>query len=114
MKTIAPSAIGQRDCERDLVYTSNQTAKRRTNPLIVCCQSTLTPMMDMPLLSTAITNPPTMVPITVPIPPDVEAPPMKQAPIASSSNPLPAFGVAALSRPATTRPATAASTPILT
>jgi ABC-type sugar transport system ATPase subunit len=41
--------------------------------LIVCRQATLTPMMDMPLLRTAITKPPTMVPITVPMPPEADA-----------------------------------------
>ena len=39
---------------------------------------------------------------------------MKQAAITSSSKPLPALGVAVLSRAANTSPATAASTPMLT
>ena len=39
---------------------------------------------------------------------------MKQAAMTSSSKPTPAFGVAVFSRAANTRPASAASTPILT
>ena len=39
---------------------------------------------------------------------------MKQAAMTSSSKPAPAFGVAVLSRAAKTRPASAASTPMLT
>ena len=81
---------------------------------MVCFQSTLTPIMDMPLLRTAITKPPTMVPMTEPMPPAAEAPPMKQAAIASSSKLVPALGVAASSLPATRSPARAARTPMLT
>ena len=51
--------------------------------------------------------------ITLPTPPEAETPPMKQAAMTSSSNELPALGVAELRRAATTMPASAASTPIL-
>ena len=56
------------------------------------------PSSDMMLLMTAISRPPIIAPPTRPMPPVVEAPPMKQAAIASSSRPLPAPGWAAFIR----------------
>ena len=94
--------------------TSKPTAMSRTNPLIACCQSMLTPTIDIPLLRTPISRPPTIAPTTVPIPPVVDAPPIKHAAIASSSNPFPPFGVAEFNRPVNTMPARAARTPMLT
>ncbi len=61
-----------------------------------------------------MTSPPIIAPITTPIPPAVEAPPIKHAAIASNSKPIPALGVATLSRAAKTSPERAANTPILT
>ena len=68
----------------------------------------------MPLFITPITKAPMTTPITLPTPPEAEAPPMKQAAMTSSSKELPALGVAELSRAATIRPASPASTPMLT
>src|SRR3989344_2610113 len=50
------------------------------------------PRMDMPLFITPITKAPMTAPITLPTPPEAEAPPMKQAAITSSSKPRPALG----------------------
>ncbi|MNP66289.1 hypothetical protein D3C76_1619840 [compost metagenome] len=55
-----------------------------------------------------------MAPMTVPMPPEAEAPPIKQAAIASSSKFVPAFGVAELRRAAKIRPDSAAKAPMLT
>ena len=55
-------------------------------------------MSCMPLLMTAMIRPPTIAPVTRPTPPVVDAPPMKHAAIASSSNMFPAAGCAALDR----------------
>lgn len=55
-----------------------------------------------------------MAPITLPIPPEAEAPPIKHAAMASSSKFVPAFGVAAFNRAATTKPARADRIPIFT
>ncbi len=49
--------------------------------------------IDIPLFKTPITRPPTIAPITVPIPPEVEAPPKYTAAIASNSIDVPACGV---------------------
>ena len=68
----------------------------------------------MPLFITPMTKAPITAPITLPTPPEAEAPPMKQAAITSSSKPRPALGVAVFRRAANTRPASAASTPMLT
>ena len=57
---------------------------------------------------------PITTPGTVPIPPYAEAPPMKQAPIASISQFVPAVGAAELKRAMQTRAATAESTAMLT
>ena len=68
----------------------------------------------MPLFITPMTKAPITAPSTLPTPPEAEAPPMKQAAMTSSSKPRPAFGVAVFRRAANTRPASAASTPMLT
>ena len=67
-----------------------------------------------PVIQYPITKPPMIAPNTVPIPPEAEAPPIKQAAIASSSKLVPALGVAAFRRAAKIRPDTAASTPMFT
>ncbi|MNM38037.1 hypothetical protein D3C81_487840 [compost metagenome] len=72
------------------------------------------PMMDMPLFITPMMKAPMTAPITLPTPPEAEAPPMKQAAITSSSKPVPALGVAVFRRAAKIRPASAASMPMLT
>ena len=77
-------------------------------------RSVWAPISDMPLLITAMIRPPMIAPTTLPTPPCTAAPPMKAAAMASSSNMLPAVGLAWLSRPAKMMPASAASTPMLT
>ena len=72
------------------------------------------PMIDMPLFSTPMIRPPMIAPPMVPTPPCTAAPPMNAAEIASSSKPSPAFGPARLRRAVKIRPASAASTPMLT
>jgi TIR domain len=72
------------------------------------------PVIDMPLFKTPMMEAPIIAPSTVPAPPEAEAPPTKTAAMTSSSKPVPARGVALLSRAAKIRPATAASTPMLT
>ncbi len=56
-------------------------------------------------LSTAITIPPTIVPKTVPMPPDTAAPPINTDAIASISQPVPSEGPAAVERPTNIIPA---------
>ncbi len=73
-----------------------------------------TPMIDMPLFMTPMMKAPITAPMILPTPPVADAPPMKQAAITSSSKPRPALGVAELRRAAKIRPASAASTPMLT
>ena len=68
---------------------------------------------DMPLFITPMMKAPITAPITLPTPPEADAPPMKQAAITSSSKPRPALGVAVFRRAANMRPASAASTPML-
>jgi len=51
------------------------------------------PMMDMPLFITPMMKAPMTAPMTLPTPPEADAPPMKQAAITSSSKPRPALGV---------------------
>ena len=46
----------------------------------------------MPLFITPITNAPITAPSTLPTPPEADAPPMKQAAMTSSSNPVPGLG----------------------
>jgi hypothetical protein len=87
--------------------TSKATDNNRTRPFIVICQSLPKPNIGIPLLKTPITSAPIMAPVTVPIPPDAEAPPIKHAAIASSSKLIPAWGEAALSLDAKQMPATA-------
>jgi hypothetical protein len=72
------------------------------------------PTNDIPLFSTPINSPPIIAPIIVPFPPEVDAPPIKHAAIASSSKDVPAFGVAAFNLAANTNPDKAANTPIFT
>jgi hypothetical protein len=59
-----------------LLYTSKNTAASSTRPLITCCQSMLIPMIDMPLFITPMMKAPTMAPMTVPMPPEADAPPI--------------------------------------
>ena len=73
-----------------------------------------TPTIDMPLFMMPMTKAPMTAPVTLPTPPEADAPPMKQAAMTSSSNEVPALGVAVLSRAAKISPASADSTPILT
>ena len=62
------------------------------------CHSIPTLSIDITLFSTPITKAPTTAPTIVPTPPEAEAPPIKQAAIASSSNIFPASGEEALKR----------------
>ena len=55
---------------------------------------------------------PTSAPITVPMPPRIDAPPMKQEAMQSSSPPKPADGVPAARRAVVVRPAKAHIRPI--
>ena len=59
----------------------------------------------MPLFITPMKKAPMTTPITLPTPPEAETPPMKQAAMTSSSNELPALGVAEFRRAATMSPA---------
>ncbi|MCY1310130.1 hypothetical protein D9M70_602940 [compost metagenome] len=68
----------------------------------------------MPLFRTPMIRPPIMAPATVPIPPWTAAPPMNAAAMESSSKPVPPAGCAEFRRAVNTRPANAASTPMLT
>src|SRR6478609_5193754 len=67
-----------------------------------------------PLLSTPMISAPQAAPIALPRAPDRLAPPMTQAAIACSSNPVPAVGTPAPSREVSSTPPTAASTPEIT
>src|SRR5271154_466913 len=67
----------------------------------------------IPLFITPMKKAPMTTPMTLPTPPEAEAPPMKQAAMTSSSKELPALGVAEFNRAATIRPARPASAPIL-
>jgi len=66
----------------------------------------------MPLSRLAITSAPTSAPCTVPAPPRIEVPPMKQAAITSSSPEVPADGEPAARRAVLIRPASAHIRPI--
>ena len=61
-----------------------------------------------------MTRPPMTAPMMVPTPPVTDAPPMNEAAIASSSNALPAPGVAACRRAVTMTPARPARAPMFT
>src|SRR5690606_29057740 len=102
-----PQATGEQDdahgdqavtSARRRFHWSNATASSSTTPLTTDCSCIGKPSSDMMLLITAISRPPIIAPPTRPMPPVVEAPPMKQAAIASSSTPLPAPGWAAFIR----------------
>ena len=69
--------------------------------------------MDMPLSRLAITSAPIRAPYTVPEPPRIEVPPMKQAAMASSSLKVPAEGEPAARRPVLIRPASAHIRPMM-
>src|SRR5690606_27383372 len=110
----APGTDQRAAAARRLFQTSNATARSSTMPLTTCCVDWSTPMSCMPFDMTAMMRPPTIAPVTVPMPPVTAAPPMKQAAMASSSNMLPAAGWAALDRAENTTPATEARKPMFT
>ena len=76
-------------------------------PLTIICQYVSTSSIDMPLSRLAITSAPIRAPYTVPEPPRIDVPPMKQAAIASSSAEVPADGAPAARRAVLIRPASA-------
>ncbi len=67
----------------------------------------------MPLSRLVITSAPSRAPYTVPEPPRMDVPPMKQAAMASSSPMLPAEGEPAARRAVLTSPAKAHITPMM-
>ena len=70
------------------------------------------PIRFMPLVSDIIANAPTIDPVTLPTPPDGDAPPTKAAAIASNSKRVHAVVVADLKRDANNMPDRAARRPI--
>jgi len=81
---------------RILLSTSKATAERSTRPLMIWIQFESTLKFARPRFSTPMTKPPIIAPETLPTPPATAAPPMNTAAMASSSKPVPSFGLAAL------------------
>ena len=61
------------------------TASRITNPFTTCCQKGETSNSTSPLFSTPMIIAPSTVPITLPLPPDNDVPPITTAAMESSS-----------------------------
>src|SRR5689334_4411975 len=94
------------------VVTSKITAAARTAPLTMYCIEISMPIRFMPLVRDIITSAPISEPVTRPMPPAGDTPPINAAAMASSSNSVPAVVVADFRRDANRMPDKADSMPI--
>ena len=82
-------------------------------PLMMYCQSELTPIRFKPLFRMPMISAPISVPPSLPEPPDMEVPPMTTAAMASISAALPEVQVPEYRREAMVTPARPASVPLM-
>ena len=100
--------------QRDLsLIRSKIAAIKITEPIAVCCQKGFIPIRFKPFLIVTINRTPPAVPITVPIPPLRDAPPITIAAIASNKSSAPSVGFAAFNLELIITPANPAEAPLI-